>query len=274
MGAAASAHRVWRRSRHSSVAPQPQRIVTDDAPTAGKASAAVGSTEQAGSSDGARWEAGSDFMLPPEHYRSDSPRRERFLSESRQNGRESKPEASGRRSRRSFLAGDRVIQQLSAFSPAMAHWELVERSAEEHSTGLKPSAWPCFAALLFVDISGFTNLSTRLNVDDLQRHINLYFSRLTDIILKVQQRRGATSCSEPPQSAAQGRPPLTHLPTACQNGGDVLRFAGDAIFCAWALPPVSSNANCATATTAACATALELMSACGSYHIPEADTTL
>ena len=71
------------------------------------------------------------------------------------------------------------------------------------------SGWRDFKLLqtkdkAFVDVSGFTNLATRLDVDVLQRHINRYFSRLLDVC-------GA-------------------------RGGDVLRFMGDAILVTWALP--------------------------------------
>eukprot|EP00966_Prymnesium_polylepis_P053023 1227595-Prymnesium_polylepis.1 len=124
----------------------------------------------------------------------------------------------------------------------MAHWELIERPEQQHEAGLLPAVWPCFAAVLFVDISGFTNLCTRLNVDSLQRHINSYFTKLTNLIMR--------------------------------NGGDVLRFAGDAIFCAWALKSESTTTNHAIVASAACATAMELMSSCGQYHIPEVDATL
>lgn len=57
--------------------------------------------------------------------------------------------------------------------------------------------------ILFVDISGFTNLCTRVCIDALQFHINEYFGALIECV---------------------------HI-----WGGDVLRFAGDAILCAWAL---------------------------------------
>ena len=67
-----------------------------------------------------------------------------------------------------------------------------------------PSAWQFESAVLFVDVSGFTNLCTRLDVDALQRHINRYFTRLLDVV-------------------------HTH-------GGDVLRFMGDAMLVTWARP--------------------------------------
>ncbi|KAL7554113.1 hypothetical protein ACHAWF_017514, partial [Thalassiosira exigua] len=57
------------------------------------------------------------------------------------------------------------------------------------------------SALLFVDISGFTKISTTLDVESLSAAINAYFRALVDVV----------TC----------------------HGGDVLKFAGDAIFAEW-----------------------------------------
>ena len=131
-------------------------------------------------------------------------------------------------------AQEKHLTQLAAFSPAIAHWELSERDA---SLALEASSWELRVALLFVDISGFTNLCTRLDIDCLQRHINTYFTQLIDIVVA--------------------------------RGGDVLRFAGDAIFCAWSLAPHADDTELMLATHAACACALELNEKCATYPIPE-----
>ena len=102
---------------------------------------------------------------------------------------------------------------------------------------LEASSWELRVALLFVDISGFTNLCTRLDIDCLQRHINTYFTQLIDIVVA--------------------------------RGGDVLRFAGDAIFCSWSLAPHAADEDLALATAAACACSLELNRKCAVYPIPE-----
>ena len=112
-------------------------------------------------------------------------------------------------------AQEKHLTQLAAFSPAIAHWELSERDA---SMALEASSWELRVALLFVDISGFTNLCTRLDIDCLQRHINTYFTQLIDIVVA--------------------------------RGGDVLRFAGDAIFCSWSLAPHADDEDLILATTA------------------------
>ena len=114
-------------------------------------------------------------------------------------------------------AQEKHLTQLAAFSPAIAHWELSERDA---SLALEASSWELRVALLFVDISGFTNLCTRLDIDCLQRHINTYFTQLIDIVVA--------------------------------RGGDVLRFAGDAIFCSWSLAPHAGDEDLALATAAVC----------------------
>ena len=147
----------------------------------------------------------------------------------------SRRQMTSRRSYSSTLvtSQDKNLTQLAAFSPAIAHWELERQTQGAY----EPSTWELKVGLLFVDISGFTNLCTRLDIDALQRHINCYFTALIDIVV--------------------GR------------GGDVLRFAGDAIFCAWSLDSDADDAALAAAVHAACGCALELNDKCGSYPIPE-----
>jgi class 3 adenylate cyclase len=74
----------------------------------------------------------------------------------------------------------------------------------EFEKSCPPSIERFHAALLFVDISGFTILSQRLPVDALRLHINAYFKKILDIIFKY--------------------------------GGDVIKFAGDALFITWQTP--------------------------------------
>ena len=82
--------------------------------------------------------------------------------------------------------------------------------------------------MLFVDISGFTALSTSLGIDALKRHINEIYTRAVGIIAR--------------------------------NNGDVLKFAGDAML---VLFPVATDDECgldgACALAAKCA--LELTKA-------------
>lgn len=73
-------------------------------------------------------------------------------------------------------------------------------TSETHSVEsiVSPSCFPSIqrfhCALLFVDISGFTALSLKLDVNDLKTHINNYFTIMLDII--------------------------------ANHGGDVIKFAG------------------------------------------------
>lgn len=64
-----------------------------------------------------------------------------------------------------------------------------------------PSISRFYGALLFVDISGFTALSQQLPVDELKIHINTYFRKIIMIVEK--------------------------------HGGDVVKFAGDALYVVW-----------------------------------------
>ncbi len=74
----------------------------------------------------------------------------------------------------------------------------------------KPSIQRFYGALLFVDISGFTILSQKLSVEDLKNHINDYFTKMLDIVDR--------------------------------HGGDVVKFAGDALFIAFPVNhPTNSN---------------------------------
>ncbi len=147
-----------------------------------------------------------------------------------------------RRQRRRVAKGDKLKQQFAAFSPAVSHWEIGVALEAARAAGdervLEPSCWSSWSALLFVDISGFTNLCTLLEVDRLQFHINSYFTKLIDVIV--------------------------------ENGGDVLRFAGDAVICAWALDKdVVDDESMKLASAAACRCALDLNDKCAVYPIEE-----
>lgn len=67
--------------------------------------------------------------------------------------------------------------------------------------GQSPYASTHRCALLFVDISGFTMLSTTLNPENLSKVINAYFELIVNLVTS--------------------------------HGGDILKFAGDAIYAEW-----------------------------------------
>lgn len=64
-----------------------------------------------------------------------------------------------------------------------------------------PSLQRFYGAILFVDISGFTNLCNKLDIDGLKIHINEYFKRMLEVVNKWD--------------------------------GDVIKFAGDAVYIVW-----------------------------------------
>lgn len=68
----------------------------------------------------------------------------------------------------------------------------------------KPSIRRFYACLLFIDISGFTILSQKMDVDSLRKFINAYFTKLINVVQK--------------------------------HGGDIVKFAGDALFIVWSVP--------------------------------------
>lgn len=75
----------------------------------------------------------------------------------------------------------------------------------------KPTLKRMNGVLLFLDIAGFTALAQRLDVENLKNHINEYFSKMLDIIAR--------------------------------SGGDVLKFAGDALLVCWKVHPFSGSQN-------------------------------
>lgn len=78
----------------------------------------------------------------------------------------------------------------------------------------EPSINRFHGALLFVDISGFTSLSLKLDVEALKNVINDYFSKMLDIVDKWD--------------------------------GDVVKFAGDALFIVWPTA-ITESEGCRTA---------------------------
>jgi class 3 adenylate cyclase/predicted ATPase len=100
------------------------------------------------------------------------------------------------------MAGDRD-EGLASFVPA----RLARQLAADPAQSVGPSADRFDGAVLFADISGFTALAEALGrrgdagVEDLTRWLNAYFGRLIDVIVA--------------------------------HGGDILKFAGDALIAVW-----------------------------------------
>ncbi|RYH27199.1 adenylate/guanylate cyclase domain-containing protein [archaeon] len=134
--------------------------------------------------------------------------------------------------------------------------EMAQPNTSEESYG--SSIQRFHGALLFVDISGFTALSLKLDVETLKNHINSYFSKMLDIVEKWD--------------------------------GDVVKFAGDALFIIWptlvdhtinpfnieghtshssSTPSVNSQfaISAKRALEKAVACGLEISSVCGNYEV-------
>ena len=133
---------------------------------------------------------------------------------------------------------DKRLSIYAAFTPAILHWHLLKHSAQAEAL----AAWTTEAAILFVDISGFTSLCTSLDVNTVHGHMNKYFTALLD--------------------------------TVTTAAGDVVRFVGDAILCAWFMQDVKDSNALVLATRAACRCALELIKSCGAFPIPELEQNL
>ena len=90
------------------------------------------------------------------------------------------------RSQRSKCRGSRSSKQSLNFFPGQLELPYASRHV---------------SALLFIDISGFTRLSTLLDPESLSNAINAYFHQIVDLVTL--------------------------------HGGDILKFAGDAVFAEW-----------------------------------------
>jgi class 3 adenylate cyclase len=91
------------------------------------------------------------------------------------------------------------------------------------------------SALLFVDISGFTQISQLLDVESLSRAINSYFQMIINEV-------------------------LTH-------GGDILKFAGDAIFCQWTASQRNPHKNLQYCVLQATKCAASIVGNCSDYAV-------
>jgi class 3 adenylate cyclase len=107
-------------------------------------------------------------------------------------------------------------------------------STRKKGEGKLPAISYFQCALLFVDISGFTELSTQLDPENLSKVINSYFQAIVKKVSEFQ--------------------------------GDIQKFAGDALFAEWRVSPSMSLGQCADCEAAAsCASSLERD--CGSFPV-------
>lgn len=110
----------------------------------------------------------------------------------------------------------RELDQISRFSPILLIRQLLEEAVLHQNSHLEvlpcqPSLRKFHGAVLFVDISGFTQLSQKLDVDNLRKFINAYFKKLIDIVHKYN--------------------------------GEIIKFAGDAMYIVWQTPAPPTGKN-------------------------------
>ena len=109
----------------------------------------------------------------------------------------------------------KISQELASFVPGIVLWNLVEKGTTSEDICISGNA-----SVLIADISGFTRLTERLCSSDggeddgaekLTQYLNDFFTKLIDCIHR--------------------------------HGGDVYKFAGDALICVWLSVPVDGNAR-------------------------------
>ncbi len=91
------------------------------------------------------------------------------------------------------------------------------------------------SALLFVDISGFTRISQLLDVESLSGAINCYFQMIINEVLS--------------------------------HGGDILKFAGDAVFCQWTASRRDPDKNLEYCVLQAANCAASIVGNCSDYLV-------
>ena len=127
------------------------------------------------------------------------------------------------------------LQALASYLPKL----IVSRANDQRLGGSEPQAERFPAALLFADVSGFTKLTERLaaqgpaGTEHLTQILNVYFGRIIDIVDFW--------------------------------GGDVVKFAGDALIALW--PCAEVEGALALVTRRATAAALELQRELNNYDV-------
>src|SRR5258706_951426 len=130
------------------------------------------------------------------------------------------------------------LQALASYLPKL----IVQRANDGRLEGKEPVAERFSAALLFADVSGFTRLTERLaaqgpaGTEHLTQILNLYFGRIIDIVEYW--------------------------------GGDVVKFAGDALIALWPARESHDDAM-ASVTASATACALEVQRELTVYSVGE-----
>lgn len=108
-----------------------------------------------------------------------------------------------------------LIETLTSYVPVT----VAARIAEQATAPTEPACWPTTAVVMFADISGFTRLTEQLaalgpsGAEDLSRILNAYFGQLVSLVTGY--------------------------------GGDVIKFAGDALLAIWPINEEQSAGDAA-----------------------------
>ena len=163
--------------------------------------------------------------------------RRRHTAQQQQDGQQKKPvikrgiselSAESQSSQERGGDGERATSDIDEEPPTPTQTNL-STQLEEDNINILPVTKSHNGALLFVDITGFTKISVMLDVESLSNAINSYFQMIVNEITKF--------------------------------GGDILKFAGDAIFAEWKATKhnnkhlercVSLAAECAAGIVANC----------------------
>ncbi len=125
-----------------------------------------------------------------------------------------------------------LIETLTSYVPVT----VAEHIAAQTVTHVEPECWPTTAVVMFADISGFTRLTEELaalgpsGAEDLSRTLNAYFGQLISLVTGY--------------------------------GGDVIKFAGDALLAIW---PVNEQNKARDSSTRAAQCALAIQRQLTSY---------
>ncbi len=136
------------------------------------------------------------------------------------------------------------LEILARYVPAL----VARRAAGDRALPSEPVLDRFPAAVMFADISGFTSLAERLaqqgkgGSEELTKHLNAYFGRLIALI--------------------------------AEHGGDVVKFAGDALLAIWSVTEGEVNASLEEATSRAAGCCLAIAAELGDYVAEDVRLTL
>ena len=107
------------------------------------------------------------------------------------------------------MSSRKFLETLGSYLPALLVRQLEDGAREGAAQAVVPRRENFHSVCLFADISGFTKMASELDAETLAKHLNSYFSQMTVIINK--------------------------------EGGDIFKFAGDAMVVLWEINPAAAS---------------------------------